>query len=317
MKKLTLHLGMHRCASTTMQNLLRANRPLLAERDIGMILRADMEANSKLDMRAWHRRKAMDPRSWRAVERFAAAVEAMPFGHVIVSEENLLSTMPGVRARSFYPFAEKFLACLKPLSRRFDLRLRFVVRRQDRYVESVYAFRLARGLAENFTAFLTSFPEASFNWRKITTALDKHDLATTSRFAVMDHWQGPELNRHLAALVGINQDGLTLNGRGNPSLSVAHLSVLLALNRAGVMPNIVERKATLLPMLATMAEPNMEAVNALLSVEHRHKLKQSLEISANLGFEGTDRDDFLALYQSANKQFLEHASVNADNSVWN
>jgi len=316
MKKLTLHLGMHRCASTTMQNLLRANRQLLAERGIGVVLRADMEADNKLDMRAWHRRKALDMRARRAPQRLIAAVDAMPFDHVIISEESLLSTMPAVRQRSFYPFAEKFFASLQPLANHFDLRFRFVVRRQDRYIESVYAFRLARGLAEDFESFLASFPDGCFDWNWLTGALDKKELATNSRFAVMDHWQGSELNQRLAELVDIDPDGLVLNSRGNPSLPAERLPFLLALNRAGLMPDRQERKLKLLPAVADMKAPKTETLAAHFSAKDQDKFKQSYDPDACTGFSSESREAFLAAYEHANKLFLDHDTVYAAPGIW-
>ena len=299
-----------------MQNLLRANKGLLAERGIGMILRADMMADSRLDMRAWHRRKAFDPRMRGAPKRFIAAVEAMPFDHVIVSEESLLSTMPAVREHSFYPFAEKFLECLEPLSQHFDLRLRFVVRRQDRYVESVYGFRLVRGLPEDFRTFLAAFPEECFDWCKFTAALDRRGLTNNSRFAVMDHWLGLELNQYLAALVDIDPVGLALNSRGNPSLPAVHLPLLLAMNHAGLMPDLSERKTKLLPMIASLAEPNMEAVAELLVAADVKKLDQCFDTEASTGFAADARAKFLSVYRGANKRFLEHAAVRTTPSIW-
>jgi len=317
MKKLTLHLGMHRCASTTTQNLLRANRALLAERGIGVILRADMEAMPALDMRLWHRRYKLDPRGWGAVERFVDAVDAMAEPHVVVSEENLVGTMPGVLDRQFYPHFEHLLNRLASLKARFDLQLRFVMRRQDRYLESVYAFRVARGLAEDFDSFRASFPPAAFDWTKITAALDKYGLAGQNRIAVMDDWRGPALNRHLATLLGLETEGLVLKSRGNPSLPAVHLPLLLAMNHAGAMPDQTERKVKLLPMLSALAELDLDAVATLLSAEDARKAEENLDAKVCTGFTNSSRAAFLNLYQGANRQFLEQASVKADASVWN
>jgi len=316
MKKLTLHLGMHRCASTTMQNLLRVNRPVLAERGVGVILRAEMKADKHLDMRVWHRRSGVHPRSWGADGRFIAAIKQMPFDHVIVSEESSLSTMPAVRARSFYPYMEKFLERLQVLKVHFDLRLRFVVRRQDRFVNSVYAFRLGAGLAEDFDTFLASFPVGCFNWCKITDALDRQGLAENSHVAIMDDWQGPALNRQLADLIGLEAEGLTLKSRGNPSLPPGSLPLLLAVNRAGLMPGRAERRADLLPLLSKMAEPDLGAVTALFTSADAAKIEQFYAPHAPIGFTDLARSAFMAGYQPLNTQFLKHPAVSAPPSVW-
>jgi len=307
---------MHRCASTTMQNLLRVNRPVLAERGIGVVLRADMKTDKRLDMRAWHRRAKANPRSWGAAGGFISAVEQMPYGHVIVSEESLLSTMPAVRARSFYPYMEKFIGRIQALKEHFDLRLRFVVRRQDRFVNSVYAFRLGVGLAEDFDTFLTSFPEGCFNWCKITNALDRQGLADISHVAVMDDWQGRVLNRELADLVGLETEGLTLRSRGNPSLPTSSLPLLLAINRAGLMPARAERRAGLLPLLSKMTEPDLGAVATMFTVKDTAKIEQYYDPHAPVGFTDEARAAFVTGYEPVNAQFLNHAVVSAPLSIW-
>ena len=316
MKKLTLHLGMHRCASTTMQNLLRVNRPGLAERGIGVVLRAGMKTDKRVDMRAWHRRAKANPRSWGAAGGFITAIEQMPYGHVIVSEESLLSTMPAVRARSFYPHMEKFLGRLQVLKTHFDLRLRFVVRRQDRFVNSVYAFRLGAGLAEDFDTFLASFPEGCFNWCKITDALDRQGLAENSRVAVMDDWQGPLLNRKLADLIGLKTDGLTLKSRGNPSLPAGSLPLLLAINRAGLMPTRAERRAGLLPLLSKMTEPDLGAAATMFTAKDTAKIEQCYDPHAQVDFNNEAHAAFMALYSSANAKFLNHHAVDVSGTIW-
>jgi len=309
MKKLTLHLGMHRCASTTVQNLLRANRCLLAERGVGVVLRADMEAKPALDMRRWHRRSGFDPRAKGAMLRFADAVDAVPETHVIISEENLVGTMPGALDRRFYPHFERFLARLTPLRERFDLQLRVVARQQDRFLESVYAFRVARGLKEDFDSFLASFSPASFDWRKLSNVLDKHGLAEQSRIAMMDDWQGRALNHHLAELVNLDSEGLILRSRGNPSVPTACLPLLLAVNRAGLMMDRAVRKSKLLPLLTgtEMAEPGLLA--GLLSGQEIADVDRRFESRIPTGFSAAGRTSFMAQYQKANSAFLNHACI--------
>jgi len=316
MKKLTLHLGLHRCASTTLQSVLKANRAMLADRGIGIVLRADMEASKALDMRAWHRRYAVDPRSWTMQSRFTEMAMEMPFEHLIVSEENLIGTMPAVSSNRVYPNLGYFLHHLKPLKKNFDLQLRFVVRRQDRFVESVYAFRVARGMTENFRSFLSRFPPGCFDWRILTKELDKIDMGDTSQIAVMDVWPRNMLGKGLADFVGADCEGLTSTGRGNRSVSKQSLPLLLALNRSGIMPDYSERKSILLPVLGKRQSPSIEDLTGIFSLKDLEKIERHYRVDVEVGFTETARTDFLAPYKYANAEFLNHPTVVATTSIW-
>jgi hypothetical protein len=309
MKKLTLHLGMHRCASTTTQNMLKSNRDLLAGRGVGVVLRPDMETNSSIDIRRWHRQSAVDIRSWGSMARFADALDRMEHDHLIISEENLVGPMPAVLSRNFYPHIEQFLKRVAGLKDRFDLQLRFVVRRQDRFLESVYAFRLGRGLTEGFEAFLDSFPPNCFEWNKVTSALNKYQLTEASQIFVMDNCSGRVLGERLAMLIGLELAGLKLGGSGNKSLPAACMPLLLAVNRADVMPDLQDRKQALFPLLKRAVEADIHVLAPLFSAAEMRRVNELFEPQEPVGFSAAGRVDFLKVYKTVNQRFLSDASM--------
>lgn len=316
MKKLTLHLGMHRCASTSTQNLLKTNHAVLSGRGIDVLLRRDMLSGKGINIRTWHRIGATDPRAWGSKRRFVSSINQMPGDHVILSEEGLVGTMPAVLSRDFYPHMDHFLARIEPLVQHFNVRLRFIVRRQDRFLTSVYAFRLMRGLTDDFETFLRSFPRQCFDWDKLTTSLDNRGLAGGTRIAVMDSWTEDDFSDQLMGLLGLEAAGLVPVGRGNRSLPARALRLLLAVNRAGVMTDLAVRKKGLIPLLRKTEAPTMDTLSNLFSPKIIAKIKPYYEPQAVVGFSEQGRQDFLANYSSMNEKFLTHATVDAQPAVW-
>jgi hypothetical protein len=73
---------------------------------------------------------------------------------LVISEENLLGLMPGHRAaRGVYASHRLALRALQLAAHASELHVRWIVRRQDRFLESVYAFRVSRGATEGFESF--------------------------------------------------------------------------------------------------------------------------------------------------------------------
>jgi hypothetical protein len=72
---------------------------------------------------------------------------------MVISEESALGDMPSNESPAPYPCVSGAAAAFRWLSRFFELRVCWIVRRQDTWLESMYAFRVSRGLGLDFQQF--------------------------------------------------------------------------------------------------------------------------------------------------------------------
>jgi hypothetical protein len=121
-RTLFLHIGAHRTATTSIQRFLRANTAALAARGI---LNPDGEARHHR-LSAWMLAGEAEAAAaaLTAAADQAARAARRPVDRIVLSDEDLC--------------ARTDLARLRPLARVFDLRVIYVIRRQDLWLESWY-----------------------------------------------------------------------------------------------------------------------------------------------------------------------------------
>lgn len=321
MKKLVLHLGAHRCGSTAIQTLLRREHDVLEGADIRVFLRADMIAGG-FDLRRLHRYRRGNL-LWRSkLAKTARAIEAMPQQTLIVSEENIMGTMPGVRSNRFYPHFFNLVQSLVKLSELGKKPLliapRIVVRRQDHYLESVYAFRVSRGLSASFDAFIKAATRTRISWLGLSKAFDATPPSISPAFALLEGWPKPTAaDQAMTFLIGENslelsQPRLT----GNIRRSAFELKLMLAMNRAGIDWRGAPWKEHL---LNTPPDNEAEALRLLkqhLSAEQFQRFEGHYSQLFKLGFDDGERAAFVEGYREENSQFLRGDFVQSDASVW-
>lgn len=239
LKKLILHLGAHRCGSTAIQSLLGREREALGARQVRVFLRSDMVGGS-LDLRRLHRYRAYNP-LWRGkLSRAVSAIDAMEENIVIVSDENLMGTMPFVRGKAFYPHFSTLMQGVEALARlsagRFTLSPRLVIRRQDHYLESVYAFRVSRGLPLGFDGFVKAFAKRPISWLRLAQQLSALPEKTEPKVTALEAW--PKGSAATGALeffdvpAGVEPGVARLTG--NRRHAPQALALMLAFNKAGI-----------------------------------------------------------------------------------
>lgn len=324
MKKLVLHLGAHRCGSTAIQSLLRREHDALTGAGVGVFLRADMTTGG-FDLRRLHRYRRANP-IWRAkLQKTARAIEAIPQQVLVVSEENIMGTMPAVRSNSFYPhFANlvQSLVKLASLSREpLTIAPKLVVRRQDHYLESVYAFRVSRGLALGFDDFVKTATRTRISWLGLAKAFDGVPSSVLPSVGILEAWPKPTAAAQaLAFLIGDNrielsQSRLTGNTRRTPT----DLRLMLAMNRA----KIDWRDAAWEPDIFGGAkdEGGLEdgAIGMLrtcLSAVELQRFQEHYRQTEKLIFTSDERTAFLAGYSQENEELMAMPIVNGPMGVW-
>lgn len=318
MKKLVLHLGVHRCGSTAVQSLLRREHEALMQADVGVFLRTDMVAGG-FDLRRLHRYRRANP-LWRAkLKKTAQSIEGMPQQTIVVSEENIMGTMPGVRSNQFYPHFPNLVQSLVKLTQltRDPLMIapRVVVRRQDHYLESVYAFRVSRGLAVGFDDFVKVATRKRISWLGLAEAFRDVPPSIQPAFALLEAWPKPTAAAQaLAFLLGDNalelsQPRLT----GNTRRTAKELKSMLAMNRA----NIRWRGAAWENQIKAEDDiQTMETVKQNVSADEFQNFEEQYAAPSKFGFNDQERADFVESYRAENEQFLALDMVLGDADVW-
>ncbi|MFZ5962755.1 hypothetical protein ACOXXX_07360 [Thalassococcus sp. BH17M4-6] len=185
-----LHLGAHRCASTSFQTYMRQSGAALAGQGIGFwgphrtrrgLFHdlADQPSNSRRGRRAAGRVAL----SCAATARRGAAV-------LLVSDENMIGTPRGnLRAGCLYPQIGERMARFHNAFGQGPRRAMLQIRSLDSYWASLLAYLLPRGAPCPGTATLAMLATAPRSWRQVITelacAMPGTDLVVTpfERFA--------------------------------------------------------------------------------------------------------------------------------------
>ncbi len=324
MKKLVLHLGAHRCGSTAIQSLLRREQTALAGEGIGVFLRADM-VDGGFDLRRLHRYRRLNP-VWRSkLTRTARSIEKMQQQTLLVSEENIMGTMPAVRSSRFYPHFSNLVQSLVKLAalmrEPLTIAPRLVVRRQDHYLESVYAFRVSRGMALGFDDFIKAATQTRISWLALVRAFDGVPPSIMPSVGILEAWPKPTAAAQaLEFLIGENPIELSKPRlTGNTRSSALKLGFMLAMNRANIGWRGAVWADDVFGGLQSSVSGEAEAEYILKQTVGAAAFKRfsSQYSSANkLGFEDRDRSLFVESYREENRQFLQLDMVSSDGSVW-
>ncbi len=228
-QQIIIHAGFHRCASTAVQDLLRDRRAAITASGTALLLREDLEGwLTGRQLRLLYRHEGGSMLSALRFSLAKSMLKRTGARRVLISEENLIGMMPGVTDTRFYPHFRAFLKAVKVLTRDFDVSLRFVVRRPDRYLESAYAFRVMRGLRMAFPEFVAAAGEGAADWSKLALEVEAAGLAGVTRFACLEAW-GQE-NPGAAALAFLGHADAAegdLKFSGNPSRTSAELQAVV------------------------------------------------------------------------------------------
>lgn len=324
MKKLVLHLGAHRCGSTAIQSLLRREHDVLEGAGIGVFLRADMTAGG-FDLRRLHRYRRANP-IWRSkLAKTARAIAAMPQQILVVSEENIMGTMPAVRSTRFYPHFSNLVQSLVKLSElskdSLETLPRVVVRRQDHFLESVYAFRVSRGLAAGFDDFIKAATQTRISWLGLARAFEGVPPSISPAFALLEAWPKPTAAAQaLEFLIGENSIELSQQRlTGNIRRSVADLSLMLAMSRAQINWQNAAWKNLMVNQNKAGTDDGREAIDVLkqnVSVGEFQRFEAHYSKPGKFGFDDAERAEFIQSYVEENNQFLRMGLVCGDASVW-
>ncbi|WP_417462493.1 hypothetical protein [Kordiimonas sp.] len=321
MKKLIVHMGAHRCASSATQALLRRNRGEIEAHNVALYLREDLASEvQKMAVNRLYEYRFWKPSSQMAVARISATLATLPADTILISEENLMGIMPGHLGHGFYEKFDQFCRALSRLKKAAEVHPRLIVRRQDNFIESAYGFRVAFGLREDFKDFAARFKPGEMSWHRMATAFERHGIDEHAKIDVLEAWPQDGKTDHLLRFLEL--EGLTLEGgglrSGNSRFGEDGLSLLLAMNRTGMGLDIAWRRDVLFPALRKADKPTPELVQDLLGAgdDEIAVLKAALAMPMRFTFTGDERQALLSDLKAENARFLNHPLVGLSREVW-
>ncbi len=318
MSEIIFHIGAHRCGSTAIQNLLKANMDALVEKGIHCYFRKRIEKHPKLiALHSLHRSSLMVPFANMRVREIAAALNDL--GHVIISEENLPGPMVGVKDQRLYPGLDGFMRRLAALKTQLERPMRIImaVRRQDRMIESLYAFRVTKGYVNSFDAFVKSLSLDDFHWGRLLDAAQKHGLQDQIQFMPLEGMTADTISGMLA---------VPLAGElsGNSSLKEAQLNLWRAMVVEAVRLSEPKPRQALINYLRQVeAQPSAtilcdaaEEAGVDISIEQATNALHRASGMEPALFDAGARAKILARFKDGNATFLSADQVQAPADIW-
>ncbi len=333
MKKLIIHMGVHRSGSTSLQSYLKASASALEEADIKLLTRDELKG---VVFKGYLTRlKHISPNSLLRTyiqNHVETTLNKVSCSNIIMTEENLIGGMPVMRSGvgTPYPKANLFLRSLNHWRHDFDIYPRFIVRRQDRWIESLYAFQVYRGLGARFSEFVSYFSRLNMDWGVLIDDLDHFKLIDKSIIMPLQTCSGRAYEDWVPKFLGIEHRHFGVATVGtNESMLLRDLKLFWALNKIGWAKGKRGKRRNLRRKLVQLShshgdrELERAEIGDYLAEAGVRVPKQQLKHveSAYLGmeipyFSDQGREIFLKPYQDANKRFLAHSQVMATCDLW-
>lgn len=230
--EIILHLGAHRCASTTFQSYMWTNREILA--NAGLTSWTPRRTGDGL-MRGMMRHPALitledERQAIRSVGRIRIELDRLRRAGqrtLIISEENLLGSMKNnLRDARLYPLLRERLMRFRPAFEGYDLTVGFGIRSYEDYWASCLAHLMGQGHARPNTDTLDWLTTQPRRWRSLV-----RDMAAAFPRADIVVWPFERLGGHpdvvLQQLIGRfspapGSDGAWRN-RGKTLVELNHL----------------------------------------------------------------------------------------------
>ena len=172
MKKLYVHVGAHKSASTTLQRSIRFNKDFfLKEYGISFIGGADLVGSDFLEhFKSLSRGEFLEDCSGyenslkRARESIESIVRKTPSDEVLLSWEGVLGHSALDIYGGIYTHANKVAESLSISTESFLTSVLLIVRKQDEFIESCYLQQIKEGRLIEFDEFLSDIKETSLSW---------------------------------------------------------------------------------------------------------------------------------------------------------
>ncbi|MBL0885866.1 hypothetical protein [Myceligenerans indicum] len=172
MKRLVLHVGAPKTGSSLQQKALLANADQLADHGYATLVRHHFEKGTGRAHRLWRSGESGLSAVKLGFERLAPQI-TMP--NAVISHEDLLGRIASFEEGRLYDGAADVLRIAQDVLQPEEISVILYVRRQDRFLESVYLQRVRVGWAVTFDEYMAHVTSEALQWddlvRRIQGAL--------------------------------------------------------------------------------------------------------------------------------------------------
>jgi hypothetical protein len=174
--EIILHVGLHKTASTLLQRVVNASSSDFARQGLRVVPRDDFYAMEGVTgaIRGIHDGKPRPPKHMEeAGARIRKLLSPLAGERVLLSDETLLGfrvslNYPGNVYECGIPALQWLASVLAPT----PIRVVMYVRRQDRFVESMYLQNVHEGSAEPFAEWYAKLDIARFKWLRLVEQVE-------------------------------------------------------------------------------------------------------------------------------------------------
>jgi hypothetical protein len=287
-KQISLHIGAHKSASTTIQKNLQINAEELRANygmEVWRIHAVDHApifelfhaiGNNKLSYKHADYQPAL-ARAQAQIDLMLAETDA---DHIICSHEGFLGTLR-LHPYGFYRNCETAMRALGSLFSNHNVSIMLIVRRQDTFLESCYKHQFKLGEDIEFDAYSRDLSPARMSWNRICQTISNNLPGAhlwVQPFETLVQRGTREMMAHiLSGLTGVDVDieALKIQDIANPGLS--ETSLIIALERFPELTEIAEKKALFRDLMKEYPAGQDHPKPRLLNDFSRRALLQSVQ----------------------------------------
>lgn len=170
MKHLILHVGAPKTGSSLVQKALQANKDKLDGLGYRTLVRHEFDAATDKAHGRWRRGRRRPELLTTALEQLRESVDGAE--NLIVSHEDLLGPIGSFRQGQLYQDAELVLRTAVDVLQPERVSVILYVRRQDRFVESVYLQMVRQGYAKTFDEFYGPVTPEALRWDDLADRIE-------------------------------------------------------------------------------------------------------------------------------------------------
>lgn len=183
-----IHIGAHRCGSTTVQKSLVTVNPALIKQGRSLRVHGNLDKKRGAGLlRQFRHYRWWKPHWQRLIKE--AAEDINHLAPLVVSHESIMGKMVNTSYWHFYKDIEHSCAALALLRKQLNLPLKLLVgtRPLIPLIESIYAFRVISGFQGSLDDFVSNLDLNEFSWQRIKQAFANHNLLDCTEFYELEN----------------------------------------------------------------------------------------------------------------------------------
>jgi hypothetical protein len=176
--EIVIHVGLHKTGSTLLQRALREVRQELAQEGVLVRLRDEMygDLGFRRVVRGLQAGRAQDRRQLAHVtEQTRTLIQPGDSDRLVFSDETLLGTFPDFRrpCDAYVCGIPALRWMVESVAAPTTVRVVMYVRRQDRFLESVYLQQVHQGSTETFSEWFSTIEVGHFDWLSLSRRVEE------------------------------------------------------------------------------------------------------------------------------------------------